>query len=229
MMELFSANIKRKGLTTEVAGLKELSPKDIEVPGDISSAAFFLVASSILPGSRVILRNVGINPTRKGIIDVLTRMGGDIRVLCAREGSEPSADIEVHYAPLKSTVVEAQEVPLLIDEIPALSLAAAMSEGRTVFKGVKELKVKETDRVKSIIDNFRKLGVEAEESGDSLVINGGEKTLRSAEIDSLGDHRIAMIGAIAALVSDDGCFIRDTACVDTSYPGFLADLEKMSG
>lgn len=226
MMELFSADIKRTGLTTRIKGLKEFTPRDIDVPGDISSAAFFLVGATIVEGSRLILRNVGVNPTRRGILDVLERMGADIRTLELRQGAEPSADLEARYAKLKGTTVEEKEIPLLIDEIPALAVAAATASGETVIKGVKELKVKETDRVKAIIEILRRMGAGAEERGDSLVIHGGVSVMKKAALDSFGDHRMAMIGAISALVSDGECLIRDTACVDTSYPGFLRDLEN---
>lgn len=229
MLEYFSAGIKRSGLRTEIEGLKELSPKDIDVPGDISSAAFFLIAATIVRGSKVILRNVGLNPTRTGILDVLRRMGGDVRILDKREGPEASGDLEVRYAELKSTTVEEKEIPLLIDEIPALAVAASMASGATVIKGVKELRVKETDRVKSIVDILGRMGVSAEDKGDALLIHGGSKGLKCAALDSFGDHRMAMIGAVAALVSDGECLIRDTACVDTSYPGFLKDLAKVTG
>ena len=227
MLEYFSAGIKREGLTTEITGLAELSPKDITVPGDISSAAFFMVAAAIVEGSCVVLRDVGLNPTRTGILDVLGRMGANIRVLARRGTLEPSGDFEVRGSVLKGTTVEEKEVPFLIDEIPAIAVAASMASGRTVIKGVKELRVKETDRVKSVIEMLSRLGAKAEDAGDDLIIHGGAKIMKNASLDSFGDHRIAMIGAIAALVSVEECLVRDTACVDTSYPGFMRDLGKL--
>lgn len=226
MMELFSADIKRTGLTTLIKGSREFTPRDVDVPGDISSAAFFLVGATVVEGSELILKNVGVNPTRRGILDVLARMGADIRTLDLRDGAEPSADLSVRYARLKGTTVEEKEIPLLIDEIPILAVAAATASGETVIKGVKELKVKETDRVKAIIEILRRMGAEAEEKGDSLVVKGGVRVMKKAVLDSFGDHRMAMIGAISALISDGECLVRDTSCVDTSYPGFLSDLEN---
>ena len=227
MLEYFSADIRRKGLRTEITGLKELAPKDLEVPGDISSAAFFIVGALLVKDSCIIMRNVGLNPARSGVIDVLKRMGALIRVVDRQDNYEPSGDLEARHSRLKGTVVEEEEIPLLIDEIPVLAVAACMAEGETVIKGIKELKVKETDRVKSITENFSRLGIQVKEENNSLIIPGSAGKMNAAELDSFGDHRIAMSMAIAAMVSDGDCLIRDTACVDTSYPGFLADLEKV--
>jgi 3-phosphoshikimate 1-carboxyvinyltransferase len=228
MLEHFSADIKKKGLSAEIRGLKELVPRDIVVPGDISSAAFFMVAALIVKGSKLILRDVGLNPTRSGIIDVLKRMGAKINVLDCRNGVEPEGDIEVQYSDLRGTVVEEKEIPLLIDEIPVLAVAASVAEGETVVRGIKELKVKETDRVKAVRDNLSLMGVGIEEDGNSLKITGRSAALSASELNSYGDHRIAMSMAIAALVAGGTCIVRDTSCAETSYPGFLRDLEKIS-
>jgi 3-phosphoshikimate 1-carboxyvinyltransferase len=228
MLEYFSAGIKRKGLSTEVRGLEELASRDMVVPGDISSAAFFIVAALIVKGSKLLLRNVGLNPTRTGIINVLKRMGGKINVLDCRDGVEPEGDIEVQYSDLRGTVVEEKEIPLLIDEIPVLAVAASLAEGDTVVKGIKELKVKETDRVKTVKDNLSLMGVRAGEDNNSLKITGRAAALSASELNSYGDHRIAMSMAVAALASDGTCLIRDTSCAETSYPGFLRDLEKVT-
>ncbi|MFH1665269.1 MAG: 3-phosphoshikimate 1-carboxyvinyltransferase [Candidatus Omnitrophota bacterium] len=227
ILEYFSADIARKGLTTEIDGLKELAPKDITVPGDISSAAFFIVGGLTVKRSDLILKDVGLNPTRDGVITVLGRMGARIDILDKRDGFEPVGDIRVRTSDLHGTVVEQKEMPLLIDEVPALIIAAVMAEGRTEIRGISELKVKETDRVKTMKDNLLRLGVEIFEEGDCLVINGGGKIFRPAELDSYGDHRIAMSMAVASLLSDGECLIKNTACADTSYPGFLKDLEKV--
>jgi len=227
MLEYFSVDINRKGLTVGIEGLKELVPGDVVIPGDISSAAFFIVGALLVKDSCIIIRDVGLNPTRTGALDVLKRMGGLIKVLDRKDGPEPRGDLEIRYSGLKGTVVEEEEVPLLIDEIPILALAAAMAEGTTVIKGIKELRVKETDRVKSIIENLSRMGVQAEEEKNSLIIPGGAQDLSAAASESSGDHRIAMSMAIAALVSDGECLIRNTGCADTSYPGFLQDLEKV--
>ena len=229
MLKYFSADIEKKDLSTEVMGLKELVPKDLVVPGDISSAAFFIVGALIVKGSRLLIRKVGMNPTRTGVIGVLQRMGADIRVMDLEEGLEPVGDLEVRYSDLKGTVVEEKEVPLLIDEIPVLAIAACMAEGQTVIKGITELRVKETDRVRSITENLSRMGVRVEEEGNSLIIPGRSGRFAAAELDSFGDHRIAMSAAIAALASDGECVIRNTACADTSYPNFLDDLHRVTG
>ncbi|MFH1878767.1 MAG: 3-phosphoshikimate 1-carboxyvinyltransferase [Candidatus Omnitrophota bacterium] len=229
MLEYFSADIRRDGLTTAIRGLNALKPLDIRVPGDISSAAFFIVAALIVKGSMVILKNVGLNPTRVGLINVLKRMGGRINILDMREALEPAGDLEVRYSELHGTVVEEEEIPLLIDEIPVLTVAAARAEGDTLIKGIKELKVKETDRVKSISDNLLRTGVDIGEENDVLCISGNKASLTAAEFDSYGDHRIAMSMAVASLVSDGTCIIKNTACADTSYPGFFPDLIKVVG
>ena len=229
MLKYFSADIEKKDLSTEVMGLKELVPKDLVVPGDISSAAFFIVGALIVKGSRLLIRKVGMNPTRTGVIGVLQRMGAGIRVMDLEEGLEPVGDLEVRYSDLKGTVVEEKEVPLLIDEIPVLAIAACMAEGQTVIKGITELRVKETDRVRSITENLSRMGVRVEEEGNSLIIPGRSGRFAAAELDSFGDHRIAMSAAIAALASDGECVIRNTACADTSYPNFLDDLHRVTG
>lgn len=229
MLEYFSADIKKDGLTTEITGQKELEAKDVEVPGDVSSAAFFVAAALLVEGSSIVLRNVGLNRTRIGVLNVLERMGGKIEASNLRGELEPMGDLEVVYSPLKGTVVEEEEIPLLIDEIPVLMVAACLAEGETIIKGISELKVKESDRVKTMIDNLSRMGCKIKEKDNSLIIYGGEKTLKCAELDSFTDHRIAMSMAIAALVSNGECLIKNVACVDTSYPGFYNDLEKVSG
>jgi 3-phosphoshikimate 1-carboxyvinyltransferase len=230
MLEYFLADIKKKDLVTEITGLKELVSRDLEVPGDVSSAAFFIVGALLVKDSRLVLRNVGLNPTRIGAINVLKRMGGMIRILDLRQDDlEPFGDLEVRHSGLKGTVVEEREIPLLIDEIPILAVAASMAEGTTVIKGIKELRVKETDRIKSVTENFSRMGIQVQAKDDSLVIEGGAGKIKSARLDSFTDHRTAMSMAIAALVSDGDCIVRNTACVDTSYPGFLDDLHKVTG
>lgn len=229
MLEYFSANIRKKGkLTTEVSGLKELTPKTIDVPGDMSSAAFFIAGALLIQDSNLILRNVGLNNTRKGIVDVFQRMGGDIKILDRRDDFEPRGDLEVKRSKLKGTVVNAEEIPLLIDEVPVLIISAATAEGETIINGVSELKVKETNRVKSMLHNLSKTGITIEEKEDSLIIPGGAEKFRGAVLESFGDHRTAMSMAIASLLSDGECVIQDTDCVNTSYPNFLEDLQKIA-
>jgi len=229
MLEYFSAGIKREGLTTKITGLKELTARDIDVPGDISSAAFFMIAGLLVPGSDVTLRDVGINKTRRGILDVLNRMGANIDILDVNDTFEPKANIRVRAGALKGTVIKEEEIPLLIDEIPILVIAASMAQGRTIINGIGELKVKETDRVASMTAGLAKMGITAvKESGNSLVIDGGTKKFHAASLDSLGDHRTAMSFAIASLLADGECEIKDTDCVNTSYPNFIEHLKKLS-
>ena len=227
MLKYFSAHISTEGLTTQIKGGCELTSKDIEIPGDISSAAFFIVAALVIPGSHLTIHNVGLNPTRIGVINVLKRMGGDINILDLKEGVEPFGDIEIKASELNSTTVSEEEIPLLIDEIPVLAVAALRAKGTTIIKGIKELKVKETDRVKSITDNFLVMGVNIAEEDNSLIIPGDVNSIKASELDSFGDHRIAMSMAIASLLADGDCLIKNVECVDTSYPGFLSDLEKL--
>ncbi len=225
MLEYFSADIRRKGLRTEINGGKELVPKEISIPGDISSAAFFIVGALLAEGSKITVKKVGINPTRIGLLNILSRMGAGIKILDKRGGLEPEADLEITSSSLRGTVVREKEVPLMIDEIPILAVAALTAEGETVIKGIKELRVKESDRVRSLELNLRKMGIEIKVTADSLSIPGGNKHICSAEFDSFGDHRIAMSMAIASLIGDGESVIRDVSCVDTSYPDFMGDLE----
>ncbi|HPS20006.1 MAG TPA: 3-phosphoshikimate 1-carboxyvinyltransferase [Candidatus Omnitrophota bacterium] len=228
MLKYFGAGLKCNGLSTEITGGRELWAKDIDVPGDISSAAFFMVAGVIVEGSDVVLKNVGMNPTRRGIIDVLERMGARLDILDLRESVEPTADIRVRYSALKGCRVEAREIPLLIDEIPIILVAASVAEGRTVIEGIGELKVKETDRVKSMTTNLAKMGARLFSEGELLIAEGGVKRFAHSVFESYGDHRTAMSAAVASLISDGENFIKDTACVDTSYPDFMKDLHKLA-
>jgi 3-phosphoshikimate 1-carboxyvinyltransferase len=206
----------------------ELLGQDITVPGDISSATFFIVAALITPGSELLIRNVGVNPTRTGAIDILRSMGGDIQLLDQREVSgEPVADILVRSSRLKGCAIAGSVVPRAIDEFPAICVAAACAEGTTTIREARELRVKETDRISAMATNLRKLGVTVEECDDGMTINGVEH-LSGGSVDSFGDHRIAMSLAVAALVSTDGIAIADTGCVATSFPSFFPLLERVT-
>lgn len=229
MLKYFGAEIEREGLVTRVKGPGKLCSRDIFVPGDISSAAFFLVAAVMVEGSSLVIKDVGLNETRTGVVNVLKRMGADISIKNVRDEMEPVGDIEVKYGPLEAVTVEEDEIPLLIDEVPVLAVAAARARGTTVIKGIKELKVKETDRVKTIIDNLTAMGADVREENEALVIEGGRGELKSSVLNSYGDHRIAMSMAVAALASDGECEIADTECAATSYPGFMDDLESLYG
>ena len=200
---------------------------ETSVPGDISSAAFFLVGASIVPGSEVVLRNVGINPTRDGVISALRAMGAKIEVLEVRnEDSEPAADLLVRYAPLHGTEIGGALIPRLIDELPVLAAAAAVAEGRTVIRDAAELKVKESNRIRTMAEGLSRLGATVRETEDGLIIDGGA-ALHGGAVESYSDHRIAMSFAILSLVTDGEVRISDPDCVNISAPSFYEDLRSL--
>ncbi|MFZ4777057.1 MAG: 3-phosphoshikimate 1-carboxyvinyltransferase [Terrimicrobiaceae bacterium] len=222
---LVNRKLKETRITVEGGQVPE--SRDFLVPGDISSAAFWLVAAAAQPGSRLLIKDVGLNPTRTGIIDVLVRMGAHIReVVETAAHGEPSGTIDIKGSQLHGTEICGAEIPNVIDEIPAIAVAAALAEGRTVIRDAAELRVKETDRISAVATNLRAMGVEVEEFPDGMAITGG-KPLKGAKIQSFGDHRIAMAFAIAGLFATGETVIEDTACVQTSYPGFMETLKKI--
>ncbi|CUH96234.1 3-phosphoshikimate 1-carboxyvinyltransferase [Propionispora sp. 2/2-37] len=228
MLAAFGVQVRREGLTVSVQAVDSLiAPQVIDVPGDISSAAFWLVAGTIIPNSKLILRNVGINPTRTGILDVLKRMGANIILENEHvSGQEPVADITVQSASLKGTEINGEMIPRLVDEIPALAVAALFAEGRTVISGAEELRVKETDRLKAIATELGKMGAVLQEKEDGLVIEGRQQ-LQFAVCRSYDDHRMAMSLAIAGLAGS-GVGIMEPDCVNISYPNFFETLRSLS-
>jgi 3-phosphoshikimate 1-carboxyvinyltransferase len=224
MLSGFGYEVRREGNTVCVSGGGKLSACDIDVPADISSAAFFLVGASIAENSDLLLEHVGMNPTRDGVINILRLMGADIEVSNERDvGGEPVADLRVRSARLKGIRIPEDQVPLAIDEFPALFVAAACAEGETVLTGAEELRVKESDRIAAMADGLKILGVDAEPTPDGIIIQGmGDKAVvfTGGEVDSLGDHRIAMSFAMAALRAGGEIQIRDCANVNTSFPSF---------
>lgn len=227
MLKGFGYEVKVQGATATLRGGGKLTATKIDVPSDISSAAFFLVAASIAPNSDLTLEHVGINPTRVGVINILKAMGGNLEVFNEREiGGEPVADIRVRSAQLKGINIPEDQVPLAIDEFPALFIAAACAEGTTVLTGAEELRVKESDRIQVMADGLAILGISAEPTPDGIVIQGGQ--LGSGEVVSHGDHRIAMSFAMAGLRANGPIVIRDCANVATSFPDFLG-LAKRCG
>ena len=229
MFRLFGASLDVFNNGVKVRGGTELTGQEISVPGDISSAAFFMVAALITAGSELLIRNVGINPTRTGIIDILRSMGGRIEMLNEREVSgEPVADILVRSSQLKAIDISGSVVPRAIDEFPAICVAAACAEGRTTVRDARELRVKETDRISAMATNLRILGVEVEECADGMDILGAER-LVGGSVESFGDHRIAMSLSVASLVSHGGITISDVDCVATSFPSFFPLLEQVAG
>lgn len=216
----------REGDTVSIWGGQVPESRDIVVPGDISSAAFWIVAASARDGARLLIDKVGLNPTRIGILSVMTRMGAQLTERVDESGCEPMGSIEIVGGKLQATEIGGEEIPTLIDEIPSLSVAAALAEGTTVIKDAKELRVKESDRISAVAENLRRMGVPVEEFADGMEITGVEK-LEGAEIHSQGDHRIAMSFAIAGLFAEGETIIRDVECIETSYPGFIRELEQL--
>ena len=221
MLNGFGYNVRREGATAIIQGGGRLQGGAIDVPADISSAAFFLVAASITPGADLVLEHVGINPTRVGIINILQSMGADLTLSNEREvGGEPVADIHVRYAPLTGIDIDDNQVPLAIDEFPVLFIAAANATGTTRLRNAAELRVKESDRIQAMADGLAAIGVEHTVYDDGIDIVGGR--YHGGLIDSHGDHRIAMAFAVAALCADGDIDIHDCANVATSFPNFKA-------
>jgi 3-phosphoshikimate 1-carboxyvinyltransferase len=219
MLRGFGYEVKNDSGVISLEGGGALRAAEIDVPADISSATFFLVAASIAPGSDLLLTHVGINPTRIGVLNILRLMGADITLCDEREvGGEPVADIRVRYAPLKGIEIPEDQVPLAIDEFPALFIAAACAQGRTVLRGAEELRVKESDRIAAMAEGLTTLGIENEVLEDGIVIHGGK--LGGGVIRTFHDHRIAMSFAIAALRAEGGIRILDCDHVATSFPDF---------
>ncbi len=223
MLKAMGANIDVDGLTIRVNKTDKLTPQDITVPGDISSAAFFMVLGAIMPDSEITIRNIGINPTRTGIIDVMLDMGADITLLNERTaGGEPVCDMIIRSSELHGTEIGGSIIPRLIDELPVIAAAAVFAEGTTVIRDAVELKVKETNRIKAVTDEFSKCGIDITETADGMIINGG-KPIHGADFRTYGDHRMAMSLAILAQLADGESTLDDSGCVDVSYPSFFND------
>ena len=202
------------------------SPGEVIVPGDISSAAYFIAAACLVPNSEVLIRNVGMNKTRDGILRVARAMGADITVLNESSAAEPSADLLVETSSLHGTVVEGSLIPTLIDEIPVIAVMAAAAEGTTVIRDAAELKVKESDRIAAMTEGLSAMGCRITPTDDGMIIEGGAP-LRGAHIRTFRDHRIAMSFAVASLIAEGNTVLDDAGCVDISYPSFFEDLKKL--
>ena len=227
MLKAFGARVSAEGLKVSVEGGANLRAQDIDVPGDISGAAFFMVAATIVKDSAVTLKSVGVNPTRTGIIDILNKMGAKISIENAREiASEPVADITIESAELRGATIEGDLIPRSIDELPVVMVAAAYASGTTIIKGAQELKVKETDRISSMAANLKNMGAKFSLKGDDIVIEG-TGALKGITAMSFGDHRTAMSIAVAGLAAKGDTTIDDTACIAKSYPNFLKDLNSL--
>ena len=228
MLSYFGGNIRTEGTTATVLPEPELIGQKVIVPGDISSAAYFIAASLIVPGSELLIQNVGINPTRDGILRVCKQMGADITLLNENNmKGEPSADLLVRSCSLHGTEIGGELIPTLIDELPIIAVLASYANGTTVIKDAQELKVKESNRIDVMVSNLSKMGVDIQATEDGMIIQGG-KQLHGAVIDSKLDHRIAMSFAIAALQAEGETEILGSECVNISYPGFYRDLQNIS-
>ena len=227
MLRSFGADVRCEGTTAIIRPAGELYGKQITVPGDISSAAPFLAAGLLVPGSELLIRQVGINPTRDGILHVCRAMGAGITLMNEQDASgEPTADILVKSSSLHGTVIEGAIIPTLIDELPMIAVMACFAEGTTIIKDAAELKVKESNRLEVMVKNLSAMGADVTETADGMIIRGG-KPLHGAVIDSLLDHRIAMTFAVAGLCAEGETEILGAECVNISYPGFYEDLMKL--
>ena len=226
MLEYFLVRPQKQGLTVGIFGEQTPESREFQVPGDISSAAFWLVAAAAQPQSRLLVKNVGLNETRSGVLAVLIRMGAVIRERITSPQAEPIGVVDIQGGVLKGTEIKGAEIANVIDELPILAVAGALAQGKTVIRDAGELRVKETDRLAAIATNLRAMGVTVTETESGLEIIGGSP-LRGAKMDSFGDHRIAMAFAIAGLFADGETVITGTECVNTSYPSFYATLEGL--
>lgn len=227
MLKYFGADVTSEGCTASICPAEELYRQKISVPGDISSAAYFIAAGLLIPGSELLIKNVGINPTRDGILRVCEAMGADVTLVDpVYDAGEPYADLLVRYSNLKATEIGGSLIPTLIDEIPVIAVMACAAEGTTVIRDAAELKVKESNRILTVVENLRAMGADIEETDDGMIIHGG-KPLHGGIIESHLDHRIAMSFAIAALTAEGETDIHDAECVNISYPGFYQDLGRL--
>ena len=226
MLKHFGADITSEGTTAAIRPGAELTAQEIQVPGDISSAAYFIAAALIVPGSELLIQNVGINPTRDGLLRVCKDMGADITILNENhESGEPTADLLVRHSSLHGTVIGDALIPTLIDELPVVAALACFAKGRTVIKDAQELKVKESNRIDVMVKNLSAMGADIAATDDGMIIEGGSP-LHGTLIDSMQDHRIAMTFAVTALAADGETTIRGAECVRISYPSFYEDLKK---
>ncbi|WJE14087.1 3-phosphoshikimate 1-carboxyvinyltransferase [Halobacillus sp. ACCC02827] len=222
----FGVDVEVDGRTICITGNQQPTAADVKVPGDISSAAFFIVAAALLPGSDLVIKNVGLNNTRNGIVQTMQQMGADIRAdVHTHIGKEPVGDVYIKGGSLKGIELGGQLIPNVIDEIPIIALAATQAEGTTIIKDAEELRFKETDRISAVADTLNTLGADVETTEDGLIIHGKGK-LSGGVIHSYGDHRIGMMGAVASLVSEQAVTIQNKDCINISYPNFFEHLNQ---
>jgi 3-phosphoshikimate 1-carboxyvinyltransferase len=229
ILQGLGVRVTRGAHDVSVWPVESLPPLDLEIPGEISSAAPYIVAAAVLAGSELVVQGVNVNPTRTGLIDVLGRMGARVTVFNRRTvGGEPVAEIEVRSAPLVATTIDGAEVPSLVDELPLFALAASFARGTSEVRGAEELRHKETDRIDAVVEELRRVGVRIEGRPDGFAVVGVPARPRGGKVDARGDHRIAMLGAIAGLASREGVEIRDAESVAISFPGFFDLLDSVA-
>jgi len=227
MLDYFGANLVTKDTTVTIHPDPVLEGQEVIVPGDISSAAYFIAAGLLVPNSEILIRNVGVNPTRNGILTVCRNMGADITLLNSTSScGEATADILVRTSELKAAVIEGSLIPTLIDELPVIAVLATQAQGQTIIRDAQELKVKESNRIDTIVQNLNAMGADLMPTKDGMIINGSTP-LHGAVIDPLKDHRIAMSFAVAAAIADSPVQLIDPQCVQVSYPGFFQDLQQL--
>jgi 3-phosphoshikimate 1-carboxyvinyltransferase len=228
LLALAGATVKRRPTSVSVQPAERLALGEVEVPGDFSSAAPLLVAAAIVPGSAVTVHGVGLNPGRIGLLDVLERMGARVAIYNRRAiGGEPAGDVEVRASELVGTTVSPAEVPAMVDELPLFALAAGHARGESVVRGASELRVKETDRIEAVAEELRRLGGHVRETKDGFRVRGVPARLRGGIVDARGDHRLAMLGAVAGVSSREGVELRGAEAAELSFPGFFDVLEQL--
>lgn len=227
MLSAFGGEIAVNGNTVTVKGNQSLTGTKIEVPGDISSAAFFIVGALLVPGSQITIKNVGLNPTRTGLLDVLNQMGANLKIVETRRiGGEPIGDITVQYRELNAIEIDGDVIPRMIDEFPILALLATQIEGKTIIRDAEELRHKETDRISSVVNILNTLGAKVKGTDDGMIIEG-KSPLIGGEVNSDGDHRLGMMIAIASLICQENVTLVDPDVINISYPNFFDDLKKL--
>ncbi|KGX87957.1 3-phosphoshikimate 1-carboxyvinyltransferase [Pontibacillus litoralis JSM 072002] len=229
LLKAFGATVNKTGDTIAIEGNQTLHGIHIEVPGDLSSAAFFLCAAAMKQDSNITMKDIGLNPTRTGVIDVLQRMGATIEVHVTRYiGDEPVGDIHVQGSRLHGITIDGEDIPRLIDELPIIALVASQAEGTTVIKDAEELRYKETDRIQAVVDTLSNMGVTIKGTKDGMVITGQTTLLRGGEYDSYKDHRIGMMIAIASLCTNEAITLTNHECINISYPTFFTDFNELA-
>lgn len=228
MLRTFGVEVQSAEASASVVGGQRLQAAAVEVPGDISSAAFMLAAGAVVPQSNILIKNAGMNPTRTGVIDILKRMGAELTFENERMlGGEPVADLRIQSSNLRAVEISGADIPRLIDEIPVLALLATQAEGTTVIKDAAELKVKETNRIDTVVDQLNHLGASCEATEDGMIIHGPSK-LQGGTVESYHDHRIGMTMALAGLIAQNEVVVRNVESIAVSYPGFFEDIEKLT-